>query len=698
FGKKSYMVKGIAFSPDSSKIAVGQTDNIIFVYKIGDEWGDKKTICNKFIQQSAVTCLIWPPEQQIVFGTADGKVRMANIKSNKSSTLYNSESYVVSLTMNVSGKGILSGHADGSIVRYFLDNDDSGEPQGKICVHPSPPYALAWTTNCVVAAGCDKRIMVYGRDNRVLQQFDYSREDDEHEFTVAACSPSGQSVVIGSYDRLRVLNWSPRRSMFDEGKSKDIPNLYTITVLAWKKDGSRLIAGTLCGGVELFDCCLRRTVYKNKFEMTYVGPSQVIVKNLSSGTRVILKSFYSYEIDEVKIMGGDRYLVAHTSDTLILGDMLSNKLSEVPWQSSTGNEKFVFDNENVCMIFNASMLSLVEYGQNEILGSVWTEFINPHLISVRLNERKQSGVALNKKMAYLVDLKTIAIMDLVNGMTMGHINHDSKIDWLELNETGHKLLFRDKRLKLHLYDVEDQSRTTILNYCAYVQWVLGSDVVVAQNHGNLCVWYNIDAPERVTLFPIKGDIVDVEKHDGKTDVLVIEGVSTVSYTLDEGLIEFGTAIDDGDYVRAVTFLERLEMSSETDAMWRTLSRLALEATQLHIAERCFAALGDMAKARYLEETNRLAEEAAQQMGGDGFNHYKVRARMAIMEKNFKLAESIYLEQNHIDEAIQMYQDMHKWDEGISVAEAKVGDGLWLLSIGSVLGIIAVMRINEICSG
>ena len=36
-----------------------------------------------------------------------------------------------------------------------------------------------------------------------------------------------------------------------------------------------------------------------------------------------------------------------------------------------------------------------------------------------------------------------------------------------------------------------------------LQWVPGSDVVVAQNHSNLCVWYNIDAPERVTLFPIK---------------------------------------------------------------------------------------------------------------------------------------------------------------------------------------------------
>lgn len=55
----------------------------------------------------------------------------------------------------------------------------------------------------------------------------------------------------------------------------------------------------------------------------------MIVKNLSTGTRVVLKSFYGYEIEEVKIMGKDRYLMAHTSDTLLLGDLLTNKLSEV---------------------------------------------------------------------------------------------------------------------------------------------------------------------------------------------------------------------------------------------------------------------------------------------------------------------------------------------------------------------------------
>jgi len=53
------------------------------------------------------------------------------------------------------------------------------------------------------------------------------------------------------------------------------------------------------------------------------------VKNMSTSMRVVLKSFYGYEIDEVRIQGNDRYIVAHSSDTLILGDLQTTKLSEV---------------------------------------------------------------------------------------------------------------------------------------------------------------------------------------------------------------------------------------------------------------------------------------------------------------------------------------------------------------------------------
>lgn len=38
FSRKSFVVKGIAFSPDSQKLAIGQTDCVIYVYKIGENW------------------------------------------------------------------------------------------------------------------------------------------------------------------------------------------------------------------------------------------------------------------------------------------------------------------------------------------------------------------------------------------------------------------------------------------------------------------------------------------------------------------------------------------------------------------------------------------------------------------------------------------------------------------------------------
>lgn len=42
---------------------------------------------------------------------------------------------------------------------------------------------------------------------------------------------------------------------------------------------------------------------------------------------------------------------------------------------------------------------------------------------------------------------------------------------------------------------------------------------------------------------------------------------------------------------------------------------------------------------------------------------EVWARLAILNKRLKEAETIYLEQNQLDEALSMYQRFHKWDEG-----------------------------------
>uniref|UniRef100_A0A1B6D0F4 Intraflagellar transport protein 172 homolog n=1 Tax=Clastoptera arizonana TaxID=38151 RepID=A0A1B6D0F4_9HEMI len=573
---------------------------------------------------------------------------------------------------SVRGTGFLSGHIDGTIVRYYVTEDNAMDQQGRVVNHPVPPFGLAWTTEHILAAGCDRRVTLYERDGRVHKHFDYNQEK---EFTLACCSPSGQAIAVGSFDRIRVYAWSPRKGVWEEEPSKDINNLYTVTALAWKRDGSRVACGGLCGSVELFESVLRRSVWKNKFEMTYVGPSQVLVKPLNTDARgVILKSQFGHEIDDVRIMGSDRYLVARTPDTILLGDLHRNLLSEVPWPESGRNERFYFDNPNVCLIFNAGELSLVEYGNNEILGSVRTEFINPHLISVRLNERKQLNTPEdNKKLAYLLDLKTLCIVDLVFGVMLLTISHDSKIDWLELNETGHKLLFRDKKMRLSLLDTRTSQRHTILNYCTFVQWVIGSDVVVAQSRNNACVWYNIDTPDRVTTFPVRGEIIDVIRADGKSEILTQDGTHQLSYELDEGLVEFGTAIHDSDFGRAILFLENLPKGPgcpDADGMWQNLAEIALHLHNLRVAERCYAALGDISRTHFLQETIQIAEAYAKEYGGDGMDCPEVWVNMALLNKQFDTAEAIYLGQNQLEKALQMYQRFYKWDEALSLAEAK----------------------------
>lgn len=201
-----------------------------------------------------------------------------------------------------------------------------------------------------------------------------------------------------------------------------------------------------------FESVLRRTIWQNKFELVYVAPSQVLVKSLqATSEQMTIESRLGLEIDDVHIMGKDNYLIARTEDSLILCDLTRNLSSEVAWAASGRHEKFYFENANVCLIFNAGELSLVEYGESIILGSVRTEFVNPHMISVRLNERGNSKG--NKRLAFLLDMKTICVVDLITQSTIIQISHDSKIDWIELSETAHKLLFRDKKMRLLLVDI-----------------------------------------------------------------------------------------------------------------------------------------------------------------------------------------------------------------------------------------------------
>ncbi len=117
----------MAFSPDSTRLAVGQSDNIVFIYKLGSKWGEKKTISNRFAQTSSVTSLCWPSSHtnELFFGLADGKVKLGNLRNNKSVVIYSTEDYVVSLCANSNGTTLLGGHIDGSIYMFSVSSTGS---------------------------------------------------------------------------------------------------------------------------------------------------------------------------------------------------------------------------------------------------------------------------------------------------------------------------------------------------------------------------------------------------------------------------------------------------------------------------------------------------------------------------------------------------------------------------------------------
>lgn len=80
-------------------------------------------------------------------------------------------------------------------------------------------------------------------------------------------------------------------------------------------------------------------------------------------------------------------MVANTTETLLLGDLETLKLSEIPWQARGGGgnggagggrggdgsataaaaaEKFIFDSPSAALVYHASELSIIEYGRNEV--------------------------------------------------------------------------------------------------------------------------------------------------------------------------------------------------------------------------------------------------------------------------------------------------------------------------------------------
>lgn len=72
---------------------------------------------------------------------------------------------------------------------------------------------------------------------------------------------------------------------------------------------------------------------------------------------------------------------------------------------------------------------------------------------------------------------------------------------------------------LYLVDVMSGEKQLLLPKALFVQWVIQSDVVVAQTDNNLEIWYNIDMPEHKTLMPVRGEVTEIVRENVRQSII-----------------------------------------------------------------------------------------------------------------------------------------------------------------------------------
>jgi intraflagellar transport protein 172 len=447
---------------------------------------------------------------------------------------------------------------------------------------------------------------------------------------LARVNTTGDAIAVGNYNRFFIYTYNSKKLQWEETYHKIIENYYSVTALCWKPDVSCLVTGSLCGSIDIFESCLKRSIYGDKFEITYLSATQLNVKNIENNKRLLIKTQLSPEILKMNIFNNN--IVFSTKDSLIIGDVDGGKYSEILWTVS-GKEVYDFTNPGMCLMYHTGELIIVEYGKNEIMGHVKTDYIHPNLVSARVDQEKDRII-----IAFLLDPLTLNIQNLTSGEILLNYTHDLNVEFLDLSKTGDKIIFRDIKKTLYLFNIPEKKKYILLNYCNFVQWIPETQVLVAQENKNLCIWYNIEDISNIKTITIKGTVEEVRKSDNKTEVLVEEGSETQIYLLDNNLINLNEAIELNDIAKAVSILEYIGKPNETEIYWKILSKKALEAGNLPIAQHCFAAVGNYPKSNYIKKLIKESDEK-------GLDDPTIKTKILLLMKQIAEAEEIIKKYN-----------------------------------------------------
>lgn len=656
-----FTITGLAWAPDSCRFAVAQSDMAVALYDVGpaNATDSRKKITLRFSHKSPVLCVAWPltSSTDFVYGMGDGAVMCGLTKMKKSEELYRHGCAPVSMATAPRMNSVAVGHLDGSVFVVNLDTRSR-----LIALQTAvPPLALSWGSH-ICAAGADLQINFSDSNGGSASHVDYSNQPDLRSFTSASFDPSGQTAIVASRNNLITLTYSARLQTWQQQSQLVFDGLYNIPSISWSPDGSKIAVASVTGGLYIVTASIGSFRYKNLFDVIHVTGSQLRVVDLQNKNELNLRSDYRILTTNFQ---QNRYVIVRTTQSFLVGDTKSGKTGELPASLTDGEpkitERFIFIDDVAVLVWNTGELTVLELGKPQPLAAISTQYASPYLLSLRFNAK--IGKGNTKILAYLVDSKSIKIVDVESLMTIGNVQITNKIDWLELNVSGTMLLFRDSKRSLYVYNLVNHTLNGLLSACSYAQWAPDANVVVAQSKKQLYVWYSPTSPDEVRVFDIDGDVVDIQRSGTKTSVTINANGKNKKFPLDGAFIAFSAAMEGNKLNEAAKILLTLENQDNFKSLWGELANAAMLEHDYVIAEVSYSNLGDLSRARFLHKLNKLIKE-------NGPTNCLVQARVAMLQSNFKQAEYCLIEHDQLDTAIEMYKSMHMWNELLDLAELR----------------------------
>ncbi|KAJ1457066.1 WD40-repeat-containing domain protein [Pelagophyceae sp. CCMP2097] len=532
--------------------------------------------------------------------------------------------------------------------------------------HEATVLCVSWNAvhGRICSGGEDCRYKVWDHFGRQL----FQSQPFAHVITSVCWSPNGDFFAVGAFDLLRLCDktgWSCARSQ---------PRSGSILHVAWTGDGTQLVG---CGGngTACFAQLVDRKYECDHLEATLVSQRTINVHDCVAETYESL-DFNRDRVVEMAL-GFNHLVVSTTTQCFIYG-------------TSNWNTPFIFDSpDTISLIVLAAKHFLVVSPQGvTIYAYDGRKLSSPKFPGLRPEAMSSSAISLSSDVVAIIDAsdrKVVRCFDVATGRPItgsaAVLQHKAEMTMVALNQRNASMrqcVVIDRNSELHIFQVtggdrghETNVNGTLVNAHAFklhtqvdtACWNDGSEMLCAVADGRLIVWYypQIVSTDR-DLLPLTMSIKDAAEF-GKMSTIVSFSQSRIAVRRADGALitvavqPYAALLYDFASAQRWDEATRLCRFVDDSACWAMLAAMAVDGTNLDVAELALAALGHVDKVEYMLHIKSLPSNEAR------------AAELALYTRRPDAAEKIFLQAQPplLYRAIKLNVRLFRWERALELA-------------------------------